>query len=145
MKRLQLEHALRAAKEITGQTEFVVIGSCSILGQFPDAPSELTDLTKDIDIYPRDRPEFSEVLNTIGVGSPFAITHGFAVDPVGPETALLPKEWEKRLVKVCNENTSGAIGWCLEVHDVAVAKLAVGRPKDLEFIEGIIRHKLANP
>jgi hypothetical protein len=31
-------------------------------------------------------------------------------------------------------------GWCLEVHDLAVAKLAAGREKDLDFVEALVRH-----
>ena len=38
MKRSDLEHILRASKSVTGETEFIVIGSQAILGRFPDAP-----------------------------------------------------------------------------------------------------------
>lgn len=41
MTREQLEHVIRAAAEITGDAEIVVIGSTSILGQYPSAPLEL--------------------------------------------------------------------------------------------------------
>jgi hypothetical protein len=41
MKRSDLEHILRASKGITGETEFIIIGSQSILASFPDAPREL--------------------------------------------------------------------------------------------------------
>ena len=41
MQRPQLEHIIRAAAAITGATDFVVIGSQAILGQFPDPPEEL--------------------------------------------------------------------------------------------------------
>ena len=44
MTREQLEHVIRAAAEITGDPEIVVIGSTSILGQFPNAPPEVHDL-----------------------------------------------------------------------------------------------------
>ena len=35
MNRQELEHIVRAAAGITGETEFIVIGSQSILGNFP--------------------------------------------------------------------------------------------------------------
>src|SRR5437763_1098071 len=38
MKRVDLEHILRASKGTTGETEFVIIGSQAILGRHPDAP-----------------------------------------------------------------------------------------------------------
>jgi hypothetical protein len=41
MHRQQLEHIIRAAAGITGATEFVIVGSQSVLGQFPQAPDEL--------------------------------------------------------------------------------------------------------
>jgi hypothetical protein len=31
----------------------------------------------------------------------------------------------------------------LEVHDLAFSKLAAGRPKDVEFVMNLLRHKLA--
>ena len=44
-----------------------------------------------------------------------------------------------------NENTRGATGWCLDVHDLAVSKLVAGREKDSAFIGGLFLHKLAKP
>ena len=144
MDRLQLEHALRAAQEITGEKEFVVIGSCSVLGWNPNAGKSLTRFTEEIDLYPRYRPELSQQLNAIGEASAFRSAFGFYVDPVGPETAILPPGWETRLAKVCNENTNHATGWCVDVNDVAVAKLIAGRPKDRDFVEELFVNKLAS-
>jgi hypothetical protein len=41
MRRSELEHLLRAAGEIIDERQFIVIGSQSILGKYPDAPEEL--------------------------------------------------------------------------------------------------------
>ena len=46
---------------------------------------------------------------------------------------------------VRNENTGGATGWCLEVHDLVLSKCAAGRERDWEFAELAIRHGLADP
>ena len=43
MKRADLEHILRASKGVTGETEFIVVGSQAILGKFPDAPRVLRE------------------------------------------------------------------------------------------------------
>ena len=51
MNRQELEHIVRAAAGITGETEFIVIGSQSILGKFPDAPRTLRQ-SMEADIYP---------------------------------------------------------------------------------------------
>jgi hypothetical protein len=41
MKRSELEHVIRAAGAIADDTEIVVVGSQSVLGQFPNAPEAL--------------------------------------------------------------------------------------------------------
>jgi hypothetical protein len=43
-------------------------------------------------------------------------------------------------VRVQNTNTGGVEGLCLEVHDLALAKYAAGRPKDLAFTATLARH-----
>ena len=58
------------------------------------------------------------------------------------ETAVLPTGWQDRLVPVRNENTGGGTGLCLEIHDLAVSKLVAGREKDVDFIGGLLRHRL---
>lgn len=145
MHQWQLELALAEAQKVTGEKEFIVIGSCSVLSQFPEKGEVLTKLTRDIDIYPKHYPEKTEMLYVLGINSDFDDKNNFYVEGVGPTTAVLPKGWEDRLVKFSNENTNQAIGWCLEVHDLTVAKLAAHRGKDLEFIEGLLAKDLVKP
>jgi hypothetical protein len=40
-------------------------------------------------------------------------------------------EYADRLILVSGTNTRFVRGWCLEVHDLAVAKYAAGREKDI--------------
>jgi hypothetical protein len=61
---------------------------------------------------------------------------------VGPETAMLPIGWEKRLIRLETPNTQGAIGWCLHPVDLAFSKLAARRSKDLDFVGAMLRLKL---
>jgi hypothetical protein len=143
MKRSEIEHILRAAKEITGENEFVLIGSQSVLGSFPDAPLALRRSTE-LDIYPKHHPEKADLIDgAIGERSLFHQTHGYWAHGVSPETAHLPAGWQERLVQVTNDNTRGAIGWCLEIHDLAFSKIAAGREKDMEFVARLLQHKLA--
>ena len=117
MKRSDLEHILRASKGVTGETEFAVIGSQAILGRFPDAPRVLRQ-SMEADLYPRYRPELAELIEgSLGRYSQF----------------------------VSNENTGGAIGWCLDPHDLALSKLAARREKDLEYVTGLLRFKMVRP
>jgi hypothetical protein len=52
MRRDELEHVIGAAANITGEDEFVVIGSQAILASYPDAPPELL-ISMEADVYPR--------------------------------------------------------------------------------------------
>jgi hypothetical protein len=142
MQRSELEHIIRASGDIARDDEIVVIGSQSILGQFPDAPMRLL-VSMEADVYPHHRPELAnEVDGAIGEGSSFHELNGYYAQGVGPETAVLPRGWNDRLIVVKNENTNGIAGLCLEVHDLAISKIVAGRGKDLEFIQELIRHEM---
>jgi hypothetical protein len=133
MKRSELEHLIRAAGSISDDTEVVVIGSQSILGQFPDAPPVLL-VSAEADLYPLNHPELADLIDgSIGEGSPFHEQFGYYAQGVGERTATLPRGWQERLVKVVNPNTRGVVGLCLEVNDLAVSKYVAGREKDLDF------------
>ena len=145
MKRQELEHVLRAASAIVNHPDIVVIGSQAVLGQFPDAPAELL-VSMEADVFPKGRPELSiQIDGAIGERSMFHETFGYYAHGVGETTATLPTGWEERLVPIRNENTGGATGWCLEVHDLAVSKLVAGREKDLNFVGGLLKHRMADP
>ncbi len=142
MTREQLEHIVRAAAYIVDDDELIVVGSQAVLGQFPDAPAALLS-SNEADVYPRNKPELADVIDgTIGELSPFHETFGYYAHGVGPTTAVLPEGWLDRLVPVSNANTRGATGWCLEIHDLVVSKLAAGREKDLDFAREAARHRL---
>jgi hypothetical protein len=142
MRRADLEHIIRASADISDDDEIIVIGSQSILGQFPRAPGDLL-VSVEADVYPRNHPERWELIDgSIGELSPFHTTFGYYAQGVQPGTAILPEGWEDRLVTVCNPNTRGAKGLCLEVHDLAVSKYVAGREKDRVFLSAAIRHEL---
>jgi hypothetical protein len=145
MQRAQLEHIIRAAAGITGAAEIVVIGSQAVLGQFPDAPADLL-VSIEADVFTLRDPADADLIDgSIGEGSPFHQTFGYYAHGVAEETAILPAGWKDRLIPVRNANTGNGCGLCLEVHDLAVAKLAAGREKDASFVAELLRHKLANP
>ncbi len=145
MTRQQLEHLIRAAAVIVEDDSIVVIGSQAILGQFPDAP-EAMRLSMEADLFPLHHPERSDVIDgSIGELSPFHETFGYYAQGAGEETACLPQAWKDRLIVVQNENTRGARGLCLEVHDLLVAKTIAGRDKDIDFLREAAKHRLADP
>lgn len=142
MRRSDLEHLIRAAGRIAGERELVIIGSQSVLGQFPDAPVALL-MSMEAGLYPRAHPELADKVDgAIGEGSAFHQAHGYYAQGVSPDTATLPRGWQRRLVRVDNPNTSGYAGLCLEVHDLAISKYVAGREKDREFTRELARHDL---
>ena len=142
MRRSDLEHLIRAAGRIAGERELVIIGSQSVLGQFPDDTLALL-MSMEADLYPRAHPELADKVDgAIGEGSAFHQAHGYYAQGVGPDTATLPGGWERRLVRVDNANTNGYAGLCLEVHDLALSKYVAGREKDREFTRALARHGL---
>lgn len=144
MNRRQLEHVIRAAAATADVRDIVIIGSQAVLGSYPAAPAELRE-SMEADVFPRDAPERSIVIDgAIGELSMFHETFGYYAHGVDETTASLPSGWKERLVKVETPATAGAVGWCLEVHDLAVAKLAAAREKDLNYVQAMLRAKLAS-
>ncbi|MCP3425501.1 hypothetical protein NBM05_05590 [Rothia sp. AR01] len=151
MRRDQLEHAIRAACQIIGHAEVIVVGSQAILGSYREEqlPADAT-MSVEIDILPMaaDQQETSRLADLIegvaGEFSSFEQTHGFSIDGVDLETAVLPFGWRDRLVRVQNANTSAPsgtprfTGWCLERHDLCVAKLCAFREKDRRFVDALL-------
>ena len=145
MTRTELEHIIRAVAAITNEKELIVIGSQAILGQYPDAPKKLL-VSDEADIYAPARPDLSDLIDgALGELSQFEATFGYRADGVGPGTATLPRGWKDRLIPIVNENTNGATGWCLECHDIAVAKYVAGRAKDLRYIADLWDEAMIDP
>ncbi|NUO63693.1 MAG: hypothetical protein HOQ11_02315 [Gemmatimonadaceae bacterium] len=142
MTREELEHAIRAACDLTDETEMIVFGSQAILGQHPDAPDELRQ-SAEADMAPKHAVAKVDLIDSVlGADSLFHRTHGFYVHGVPIETAVLPAGWERRAVKLQNANTRDYIGWCVEAHDLSASKLVAYREKDREFVRTLLQHQL---
>jgi hypothetical protein len=143
MKKRQLDHVLRAAGRITGEKQFIVIGSQSLHGKFADLPDEI-DMSFEADLIAKGDPDRTEWLNAIGVGSPFHEQFGYYADPVEERTAILPKGWKARLVNLPPGDTDGVRALCLDPHDLAIAKYAARREKDLVFNRELAKRGIVN-
>ena len=142
MKRDHLEHIIRAAAVIADVDELMIVGSQSILGAYPNAPTALL-VSQEVDLYPFHHPERADIIEgAIGELSMFHETFGYYAQAVGPETCILAPNWESRLIAVKNEGTRGATGWCLAPVDLAVAKLSAQRAKDFHFVQIMLEHQL---
>jgi hypothetical protein len=84
---------------VTGQDEFVVIGSQAILGSFDQPPEDMLH-SLEVDIYPLRNPGTRISFDgALGDGSQFHVAFGYYAHGVGPETAKPPAGWQERLVK----------------------------------------------
>lgn len=151
MRRDQLEHAIRAACQIIERPEVIIVGSQSILGSISeDVLPEVATMSMEVDILPvADTNEETarladQIEGVAGELSPFEELHGFSIDGVDLGTSVLPPGWRDRLVKVQNRNTAAPsgepvfTGWCLDKHDLCVAKLCAFREKDREFVGALL-------
>jgi len=143
MKKQQLDHVLRAAGRITGERQFVVIGSQALHATVPDLADDMVR-SAEADLIASGQVERTEWLNAIGQDSPFHEEFGYYADPVEPGTAVLPKGWKGRLVPLAPGDTEGVVGLCLDPHDLAIAKYVAGREKDLEFNRELVRRRLVD-
>lgn len=151
----QFHHGIRAAREVLqheGATgALVIMGSQSILASYSvlTLNRELM-MSAEVDIMPVaiDSSEIDRLSDhldgSLGQDSHFQESFGFHVDGISIETSVLPDGWIDRLVPEVDPS-SGATGWCLDPHDLAVAKLIAGRPKDIDFVEILVSDRLIDP
>jgi uncharacterized nucleotidyltransferase DUF6036 len=142
MTRAELEHAIRAACDISGDDEVYVFGSQAILGQYPDAPETLRQ-SAEADIAPVTAVDMADFIDAqLGELSRFHDAHGFYVHGLSIDAAVLADGWQARAIAVRNENTRNKTGWCLEAHDLAISKLVAFRDKDRDFVRVLILENL---
>lgn len=149
MQRDEFEHVIAAAAHVTGLDEFVVIGSQAILGSRQQAPAAMLR-SMEVDIYPLHDPgQADEIDGALGDGSQFQRTFGYYAHGVGPETAKAPAGWQERLepvrVRPRVASSRAPVAWCLEVHDLVLAKCAAGRERDWEFSTEALRAGIVQP
>ncbi len=143
MKKQQVDHVLLAAGRITGEKRFIIIGSQALHGKYPDVADQI--LTSfEVDLIASKRLDRTEWLNVKGVDSQFHETHGYYADAVDTGTATLPKGWKGRLVNLPPGDTEGVRGLCLDPHDLAIAKYAAFREKDLVFTRELARRAITS-
>ncbi len=143
MDREDFFHVIAAAADATKEDEFVVIGSQALVGYYADPPAELLQ-SMEIDLYPKNNPERGiEIDGAIGEGSAFQAQYGYYAHSVGPETATAPSGWEERLVPVVIPpripGRPTATAWCMEAHDLVLAKLARGEERDWDFARAALQ------
>lgn len=132
MKRDDLRRLFAQARALSGETDYVVLGSLAALGYAGKVPARMA-ISLDVDAYGKGDPRrIFELAGALGQGSPFEAEHGYYLDPISPHVATLPAAWEARLVRI--ELEPGLAAWFLEPNDAAVSKYARMEPRDREWI-----------
>jgi hypothetical protein len=151
----QFHHGIRAAREVLrhqgASGALVIMGSQSILASYSAVVLDSAlMMSAEVDILPiaAHRDEINRLSDhldgSLGQESHFHESFGFHVDGISIETSVLPDGWIDRLIPEVDPS-SGATGWCLDPHDLAVAKLVAGRPKDHDFVDILVSQRLVDP
>jgi len=144
MRRDQLIDLARAAARIAGSDDVVVIGSQALHALGADRVPVQLVAGEQADIFVADRPDLGDQLDTaLGADSMYHDEHDACLRAVGPLTPIAPAGWLDRLVTLTDEHGS-VVARCMDPHDLVLAKLVVGRGKDLDFAIAVIEAGIAD-
>jgi hypothetical protein len=137
VRREDLRRLFARARELCGETDYVVLGSLAVLGHAGEVPARMA-ASIDVDAYTRSDPDrVFDLAPALGQGSPFEAEFGYYLDPISPRLATLPEGWPDRLTRI--ELAPDVVAWFLEPNDTAVSKYARMEPRDREWLRPGLR------
>lgn len=128
-----LFNLLTAAHAECGHSDYVIVGSVSVLGmsEVSAIPTGMT-VSIDADCYTlTDPPRVFDLQAKLGEGSVYHRLHGIYLNPVSPKLPTLPDGWQQRLIRITRESVTAHF---LEPNDAAVSKLARAEPRDMRWV-----------
>lgn len=141
-----LQHIIEAIQALVEPDRIVVLGSSSLLGTAPElgepgAPVALS-LDADVLVTPADDQTASILHEAVGEGSLFQQRYGCYADLLRPDIIeTLPAGWDQRLRSLPGSSKV----FFLDPYDTALAKLALGRPKDIDVLVALVQRNIINP
>lgn len=145
MELKDLRRLFSRARELSGHSEFVVVGSNSVLGvmDHESIPARMTQ-SNDVDAYTKSDPaRVFDLGRELGQGSAFEMEYGFYLDPISPALPTLPDGWKDRLFRT--DLDDGLVVYFLDPNDAAVSKYARGEPRDREWLQAGLGSGLLSP
>jgi hypothetical protein len=150
MRKGELIEILLKAAEVSGYTEYVVIGSQAIHGTVADPDVEVVIRSSDADIYPvqgygDQNSWYEELMLHLGQDSDHHVEANVYLEAVPTDLARLPPDWRERatteLIGSAQVGSESRAVYAIfpEIHDLTVSKIAIRREKDLEFLRGVVR------
>ena len=137
-----LKHLASSAAALAPESTIVVFGSASVFATYPELgiECELYQQTKDADfIFEPWEQSLGKALNSaVGKESLFYDHFGYYADIISPAAFdCFPPDFRDRLVPLdgCPRV------FALDPHDMAVAKLFAGRPKDIRLLAFLLGTK----
>ena len=139
MRLLALKRVARLALALTGSERIIVLGSSSLLATFGELgeAGQILSASYDADLLlePDDEDLAKILFEALGAERAFDKRFGYHVDILRAAIKdSLPPGWDTRLVPLAD--CPGV--FCLEPHDLAVAKLHASRPKDLGVLAALL-------
>lgn len=134
-----LTHIVEVVRALVHPTQIIVLGSSSLLARHATLgeeghPLELS-LDADLLIEPSDEATAAIVHEAVGEGSLFHREYGVFAELLRPEIGeTFPPGWFERCVPLEGDEDVR----CLDPYDLAVAKLALAREKDLELLRALV-------
>lgn len=146
MRFRSLNQLLRVIQSLAEPWQIVIIGSSSLLPAHPDLGESGQPLEASYDadliITPIDEEMAAILGEAVGQQSLFTKRHGYYADILRPSMKdILPSGWESRLHPVSGYTNVFA----LDVYDLALVKLMVGREKDLDLLRALFQLRLIEP
>ncbi len=142
-----LKHLGRVVEELVTGREITVIGSSAWLVPFPELGEAGQPLETSLDanamVDPLVEPDDPEmIMESVGSSSRFQKIHGYHVDLMRPAIGeMFPQGWRERRILI--PGTSKVMA--MEAHDVGVAKLRVGREKDMKILSLMCSKTMLDP
>ena len=141
-----LKHLIDSVSALCKPDRIIVVGSSSLLPLSPHLgnPGQPLEFSLDADLLidPVDQSIADMLKEAIGSESLFEERHGYYADILRPVIGeALPAGWESRLHPVAGYTNVFA----LDIYDLGLVKLMVGREKDLDLLRGLLQMNLIEP
>jgi hypothetical protein len=146
MRLQSLKHLIEVILAVARPTTVRILGSSSLLPMHPELGEKgcALELTTDADflLEPSNEGIAESLQLAAGADSAFMAKFGYYADIMRPAIGdALPAGWESRLHPVAGY----ANVFALDVYDLALVKLMIGREKDLDLLRALFRLSIIEP
>jgi hypothetical protein len=145
MQLRSLTHVIQAVRALARPESISVLGSSSLLATDPSLgdPGQPLELSMDADLLLKPCTDrlAAVVHEAVGENSLFHREFGVYADLMKPDVeATLPLGWQSRAIRLGKAESAS----CLSPQDLATVKIRVGRAKDLELLDHLLRRGLVS-